>query len=193
MKADDILTTQEAADLLGAHIETVRRLARKGAIPAFKIGKDWRFSLTALHKWTAEQQQIRQHRPTVLVVDDNPSFAKLLRQIITPLGCHVITVGTGMEGLEMVSRHPVDLVLLDLKMPQMNGAQFIARLRQRQEQTPVIIVSGYPDSELMAEAMRFGPLMLIKKPVEKRELISAVRMALCCQPTSPTEAVTLAS
>jgi excisionase family DNA binding protein len=193
MDADDILTTQEAAVILGAHIETVRRLARKGAIPAFKIGKDWRFSRNALSKWMTEQQQVRQHKPTVLVVDDNPSFAKLLRKIIIPLGCEVITVETGMEGLETVSRHSVDLVLLDLKMPQMNGAQFIARLRQQPEQIPVIIVSGYPDSRLMAEAMRFGPLMLIKKPVEKRELISAVRMVMNCQLTSPPEAVTLAS
>lgn len=193
MNADDILTTQEAAVILGAHIETVRRLARKGAIPAFKIGKDWRFSRDALHKWTTEQQQVRQHRPTVLVVDDDPSITKLMHRIITPLGCHVITAGTGIEGLETVSRHPVDLVLLDLKMPQMNGAEFIARLRQQREQTPVIIVSGYPDSELMAEAMRFGPLMLIKKPVVKHELISVVRMALNRQLTSPMEAMTLAS
>ncbi|MEJ2641229.1 MAG: response regulator [Desulfosarcinaceae bacterium] len=193
MNADDILTTQEAAVILGAHIETVRRLARKGAIPAFKIGKDWRFSRDALHKWTTEQQLVRRYKPTVLVIDDDPSITKLLRQIILPLGCQVITAGTGIEGLEIVARQSVDLVLLDLKMPEMNGPQFIDRLRQQQEQTPVIIVSGYPDSDLMAEALRFGPLMLIRKPVDKGALVSSVQMALHSQLTAPRERMPFAS
>jgi excisionase family DNA binding protein len=183
MDPHDILTTQEAADILGAHIETVRRLARKGALPAFKVGKDWRFSRSALYKWTLDQQRVRQNKPTVLVIDDAPSITRLMRRIITPLGCHVVTAASGIEGLEIVFRQPVHLVLLDLKMPKMNGAQFIARLRDQHEHTPVIIVSGYPDSELMVAAMRFGPLMLIRKPVDKGALISAVRMALNGQPT----------
>jgi excisionase family DNA binding protein len=178
MDTDDILTTQEAAEILGAHIETIRRLARKGALPAFKIGKDWRFSRNALHRWTIGQQQTRQRKPTVLVVDDDPSIAKLVRKIITPLGCHLVSATTGREGLDIVSGQSVDLVLLDLKMPQMNGAEFIAQLRRQDEAIPVIIVSGYPDCELMAEAMRFGPLMLVKKPIDQQMLIAAVRLTL---------------
>lgn len=56
MKTDpEVLNTKEAADYLKAHIETVRRLARRGEIPAFKVGKDWRFNKEALKKWTEMQ------------------------------------------------------------------------------------------------------------------------------------------
>jgi len=47
----DVLNTREAADYLRAHVETVRRLARRGDIPAYKIGKDWRFRRKALLRW----------------------------------------------------------------------------------------------------------------------------------------------
>jgi excisionase family DNA binding protein len=178
MVSDDILTTQEAAAMLGAHIETIRRLARRGGIPAFKIGKDWRFSRKALGQWAADQQVQRGRQPTVLVVDDEAAFVKLMGQIIAPLGCQMIAAKTGRAGLEIAAAQPVDLVLLDLHMPEMDGASFIAQFRERYQDTPVIIVTGYPEGELMAAAMRHGPLMLLKKPAQKEALISAVRLAL---------------
>lgn len=178
MANNDILTTQEAADMLGAHIETIRRLARKGGLPAFKIGKDWRFSRTALNQWASGQQQERQQQPTVLLIDDDPSITKLIGQLLTPLGCSVIAAATGKEGLDITAQQPVDLVLLDLHMPVMDGATFIANFRDQHKETPVIIVTGYPDSEMMTEAMRFGPLLLIQKPVDKQSLLSAAKLAL---------------
>jgi excisionase family DNA binding protein len=178
MNSDDVLTTQEAAAMLGAHIETVRRLARRGAIPAFKVGKDWRFSSQALRRWAAAQQETRQQQPTVLVVDDDASVTKLMRRCISPLGCLVLTSGTGSEALDIIRWQPVDLVLLDLYMPEMNGAEFIAQFRQKQENTPVIIVTGHPESDLLVRAMQFGPLLLLQKPVQKAPLLSAVNLAL---------------
>jgi excisionase family DNA binding protein len=178
MTSDDVLTTLEAAAMLGAHIETVRRLARKGAIPAFKVGKDWRFSSQALRQWAADQQEPRQLQPTVLVVDDDVSVTKLMRRCITPLGCLVLTASTGSEGLDIIAWQAVDLVLLDLHMPEMNGADFIAQFRQKHENTPVIIVTGHPESDLLVQAMQFGPLLLLEKPVQKAPLLTAVKMAL---------------
>jgi FixJ family two-component response regulator len=67
-------------------------------------------------------------------------------------------------------------------MPVMNGPQFIAEIRKTGFRTPVIIVSGYPDGALMMEACRFGPLMLIPKPIEKSMLLSAANMALAGKP-----------
>jgi len=57
MKNDsDVLNAKEAAEYLKAHVETVRRMARRREIPAFKVGKDWRFHKEALIKWTETQQ-----------------------------------------------------------------------------------------------------------------------------------------
>jgi excisionase family DNA binding protein len=180
MVSDDILTTQEAAAILGAHIETIRRLARRGGIPAFKIGKDWRYSRAALEKWATDQQLQLQRpaQPKVLIVDDDAATVKLMGKIIASIGCRVITAQTGRAGLETTADRSVDLVLLDLNMPEMDGATFIARFRGQHEETPVIIVTGCPDSELITAAMDFGPLMLLKKPLNKGALIAAVKLAL---------------
>lgn len=57
MKNDsDVLNAKEAAEYLKAHVETVRRMARRGEIPAFKVGKDWRFHKEALRRWSEGQQ-----------------------------------------------------------------------------------------------------------------------------------------
>ena len=60
MKSDiDVLNDREAATLLNAHVETIRRLARRGEIPAFRVGKDWRFYKSALHRWAEGQAMDR--------------------------------------------------------------------------------------------------------------------------------------
>jgi len=69
----NVLDAHDAAQFLGAHVESIRRLARKGDIPAYKIGKDWRFERGALKRWV-ETHHLRQRPPLILVVDDEKSF-----------------------------------------------------------------------------------------------------------------------
>ncbi len=59
MPHNDVLNTKEAAAFLGAHIETIRRLARRGEIPAYKIGKDWRYRKKALLEWVESQSMFK--------------------------------------------------------------------------------------------------------------------------------------
>ena len=82
------------------------------------------------------------------------------------------------EGLPLVSKQGPDLILLDLKMPDMNGPQFLARLRETHPHLPVVIVTGYPDGELMKKTMQFAPVMLIAKPVEPELLERTMRTVL---------------
>lgn len=181
MNNDNVLNAQAAADLLGAHVETIRRMARRGAIPAFKVGKDWRFQKTALLAWSATNPCIKKQF-AVLVIDDDTGVCRLMRRYFEDLDCRVVTAATGAEGIAVIHRQTIDLVLLDLEMPVMNGPRFIAEIRKAGFRTPVIIVSGYPDGALMMEACRFGPLMLIPKPIEKSMLLSAAKMALAGKP-----------
>ena len=69
MKNGEVFNAQEAANFLGAHVETIRRMARKGELPAYKVGKDWRFRKGALMEW-AESHHQRCSPPCVLVVGD---------------------------------------------------------------------------------------------------------------------------
>jgi DNA-binding NarL/FixJ family response regulator len=64
-------------------------------------------------------------------------------------------------------------------MPNMNGPQFLAKLRETHPNLPVVIVTGYPDSDLMKQAMQYAPLMLLAKPAETDQLERTIRLVLC--------------
>jgi excisionase family DNA binding protein len=176
-KNHDVLNAREAADFLGAHVETLRRLARKGKIPSYKMGKDWRFRKKALMEW-AEKDHLQRKPLAVLVIDDEEGVRKMVRRFLEAEGYRIYLAASGNEGLSIVNREPIHLILLDLKMPGMNGAMFLREFRKAHGNLPVIMVTGYPDSHLMLEAMKYGPLTLIAKPVDKRQLIQAVGTAL---------------
>lgn len=173
----DILNAHAAAAFLGAHVQTVRRLARRGELPAFKVGKDWRFRREALLRW-ADEQQRGAGRCSVLIIDDEELVCQTLSRMLARFGCHPSYATSGVEGLRLVAHEAPDLILLDLQMPDMNGPQFLKELRQIHPILPVVIVTGYPDSDLMREATQYAPLMLVAKPVEPELLEHTVRTAV---------------
>lgn len=176
--AGDVLNTTQAAEFLGAHVETVRRLARRGDIPSFKVGRDWRFMRQALSDWSAQYSRPDSDQPAVLVVDDEPLYRKMLERMLELAGYRVLSVPGGADGLATVQSERVALVLLDLMMPGVNGPAFLRALRTGNQDLPVIVMTGYPDSSLMVEAMRYGPLMVLAKPIDRDMLLRSVRCVL---------------
>jgi len=177
VKNSEVLNAKEAAEFLGAYVETIRRLARKGDIPAYKIGKDWRFHREALISWT-ETQHLRRKPPCVLVIDDDDGIRKLMKRFLETEGYHVCLALDGIEGLAWLNRESVNLIILDLKMPGMNGPEFLKEMHKMNERLPVIVVTGYPDGDLMAEAIRYGPLTLLAKPIDLEQLILTIGTVL---------------
>ena len=92
-------------------------------------------------------------KPRVLIVDDDETVLKMLARALSLEGYDVRTAATPLEGLNEAERTPPDVILLDLRMPFVNGIGFLYRLRSRAEHahTPVAIITG--DSELDASAM----------------------------------------
>jgi excisionase family DNA binding protein len=174
---NDTIGAQEAAALLRSHVETVRRLARRGAIPAFKVGKDWRFSRESIKRWAGQRSRNVRFDP-VLVVDDDPAFSRLLSRVIQKLGYPVLQAGGGRDALKEIARETPGLVLLDLLMPEMTGAEFLKRLRPKHPALPVAIITGHPESELLYEAMKYGPLIVLAKPFDVDQLSSLLRIVL---------------
>jgi two-component system response regulator (stage 0 sporulation protein F) len=173
----DVFNAKEAAEFLGAYVETIRRLARKGEIPSYKVGKDWRFRKEALINW-AETQPLRLKPRCVLVIDDDAGIRKLMRRYLEAEGYRVCLASDGAEGLAWLNRESVNLILLDLKMPGMNGPEFLKKKHNINPGAPVIVVTGYPDGDLMKKALPYGPLTLLAKPIDREQLMQAVRTAI---------------
>jgi len=173
----DVLDPRAAAELLGMHEETVRRLARERKIPAYKVGGLWRFSRSMLYRW-AEAQQTRQQPRRVLVVDDELAIRETVKRILEAEGYVVATAARGQEALEHVRRETPDAVLLDLKLPGMDGPATLREMRRLHATLPVIILTGYPDSDLMTQALEHSPVMLLAKPVDPDRMIEAVRCVM---------------
>lgn len=171
----DVLNASQAAALLGAHVETIRRLARRGELPCFKVGKDWRFRRAQLERW-AEAQRSRQ--VTVLIVDDEPATCRFMSRVLERMGLRPLVAAGARAGLELVEREELSLVLLDLRMPEMNGPEFLRAMRASHPTLPVVIVTGHPDGELMQEAARFAPLLLLSKPFAPEQLERTVGMVV---------------
>jgi excisionase family DNA binding protein len=173
----DALDAHEAAWMLGSHVETLRRLARRGDVPAYKMGKDWRFSKQALHGWM-ETHHLRQRDRLVLVVDDERDVCRMFGLFLERDGYRVAVAADGKEAIEAAQREMPDVVLLDLVMPGMSGVEVLKRLHAMDRELPVIIVTGHPDSALLTEALRYPPMTLLQKPVDREVLLGTIRRVL---------------
>ena len=177
-ESEEVLDARQAAEYLGLHVETVRRLAREAKIPAYRVGGVWRFSKSFLRRWAESQQQAIAGTRTVLVVDDEEVIRSFLGRLLRGEGFQVRTAASGAEALQVMAREMPDVVLLDLRMPGMDGAALLRRIRELHGDVPVVVITGYPDSHLVAEALECSPFMLLAKPIEPEKLLRAVRMAL---------------
>jgi two-component system sensor histidine kinase/response regulator len=117
-------------------------------------------------------------RPAVLAVDDEPVNRALIKGSLGAI-CEVLEAGSGAEALEVLSRHPVDLVLLDVMMPQMNGYDVCRRIKeQAREYLPVILVTALGEQEDRNRGLEAGADDFLTKPVDRRELLLRARSFL---------------
>lgn len=177
MDGRDMLTVPDVARLLGLHVESVRRLVREGRLPAFKAGRSWRFDRTELAAWR-EQQRSSPAGQRILVVEDSDAVRDAVRIAVEEMGYEVVAAATAAGGLAALQNRLPDLILLDLQLPEGSGVDVIREVRSRDPDLPVIIITGYPDSDLMHRALKYSPLLVMEKPVDLNALMNAVRRTL---------------
>lgn len=116
---------------------------------------------------------------TVLCVDDEANILSALRRLFRPAGYRVLLAESGAEGLAVLERDSVDLVISDMRMPEMNGAQFLAQVRQRWPDTMRLLLTGYSDIQSIQDAINCGEIYrYITKPWEDGDILLVVRHAL---------------
>ncbi|RMG59691.1 MAG: sigma-54-dependent Fis family transcriptional regulator [Deltaproteobacteria bacterium] len=110
----------------------------------------------------------------VLVVDDEENIRDLLRRALEKRGYRVFTAGDGQEGLETLEREEVQVCLVDLKMPVMDGMAFLKEVRRRPEAPVVIMMSAYGTYGTVVEAIREGAYDYVQKPFEIVDVLSKI-------------------
>ena len=102
---------------------------------------------------------------TVLCVDDEPNILSSLRRLFRPCGYRVLVAESGAQGLDVLRNETVDLVISDMRMPHMDGAQFLAAVRADWPDVVRILLTGYADMASTIEAINKGQIYrYINKP-----------------------------
>src|SRR5437773_6840302 len=102
----------------------------------------------------------------ILVIDDEAAIRDSLRMTLEYEGYEFIAAATGQEGLALAEREAPDLVLLDIKMPGMDGMEVLGRLRTLLEGVPVIMISGHGTTSTAVEAIKRGAADFLDKPFD---------------------------
>ena len=113
--------------------------------------------------------------PHILVVDDDPLIGELFKDSLERHGYQVATALSGKDGLELAAKKHFDLIFLDLVMPELDGAELFRRIKEMNHVARVAIITGYPNSDLMAKAMEQGPFLVMKKPFDIVDILETVR------------------
>ncbi|HEU4889222.1 MAG TPA: response regulator [Thermoanaerobaculia bacterium] len=108
----------------------------------------------------------------LLVIDDDENTVRYYRELLTPYGFEILIALDGEQAMPLVDANPdIQLVILDLSMPRMDGRQWLRWFRGPQHESPVIIISGY---KLEASDNDLSPAVVLKKPVDVAELLDMV-------------------
>ncbi len=114
----------------------------------------------------------------ILVIDDEKSIRNTLKEILEFEGHDVQDATDGLDGLKKAEQEKFDLVFSDIKMPKMDGIEFLSKLQEIQSDTPVIMISGHGSIETAVESIKKGAYDFIAKPLDLNRLLITVRNAL---------------
>ena len=117
-------------------------------------------------------------RAAVLIVDDEASIRESLRMILEYESYRVSEAKSGAEALVKIADKPPDAVLLDIKMPEMDGLAVLTALRERGYEVPVLMISGHADVDTAVEATRRGAFDFFEKPLERERVLLSLRNAV---------------
>jgi len=111
----------------------------------------------------------------ILVVDDDAIVIKSCRRILEPEGFEVTTVPSADEALEKIKTLDFDLLLMDVKMPKHDGIFLMREINKNWPDIPIIVMSGYPTPETIADVFKLGAVQFIPKPFKPDELLKSIR------------------
>ena len=117
------------------------------------------------------------NQATVLIVEDEPALREIIGAWFKRIAGKALTAAHGGEALAVIAAHPVDLVISDMRMPVIDGITLLKRIRASGRNMPVILISGYSDTEARI-ALGLGADALLLKPMDRQDLLDTVARSL---------------
>ena len=117
-------------------------------------------------------------KSSIMIVDDEPDILVVLGEYLGKEGFKVLTAKDGRQALEKVKDNKIDLILLDMAMPNMNGIETLKEIKKIKPEVSVIMITAYRDAEKVVEAFRLGAYDCIFKPFDLKYLRRAVMAKL---------------
>lgn len=127
---------------------------------------------------TGEVRAMEKERAKVLVVDDEEVVRQSYERSLSGVSCSVRTALCGQDAIRIMEENPCDVVLVDIRMPGMNGIELLREIKDRWPECEVVVITGYPTIESAKEAVKLGAFNYLAKPVGPREVIEVATRAM---------------
>ena len=114
----------------------------------------------------------------ILIVDDEEVVRRSQLRVLADAHCNAAVAWNGTEALQVMEQHPFDVVLLDLRMPGLDGMTVLKTIKERWPESEVVIITGYPSIETAKEAVRLGAYNYLAKPVSPDDVVKVANGAM---------------
>lgn len=114
----------------------------------------------------------------LLLVDDEVDIIIFLKQLLKDEGYSSVTANSGQEALQIVKNEPIDILITDIRMPEMDGIELIDKVSKIDKNIHTIMLTGHGDIDTAIQAMKTGSLNYLRKPVNFEELLITIRQGL---------------
>jgi DNA-binding NtrC family response regulator len=117
-------------------------------------------------------------RANILIVDDEEVVRRSHLRSLASAGCNAQAAGDGKEALRVMEQQPFDVILLDLRMPGLDGMDVLKTIKERWPDSEVVVITGFPTIESAKESVRLGAFNYLAKPVGPDDVIKAANDAI---------------
>jgi DNA-binding NtrC family response regulator len=117
-------------------------------------------------------------KANVLIVDDEEVVRLSHLRSLESSDCNTRAAEDGRQAIEVMEEHPADVILLDLRMPGLNGMDVLKTIKERWPDSEVVVITGYPSIESAKQAVRLGAFDYLAKPVEPNDVVKAANDAI---------------
>jgi len=120
-------------------------------------------------------------KKSILVIDDDKSILRTFTRILQKTGCDIDVAETGREAMEKAEKRHYDLALVDVRLPDMDGTDLLAKMKDTMRDTIKIVITGFPSMEVGVKALDEGADAYLVKPVRPEDLLMLIEEKLKCR------------